>query len=158
MSTTAKARRSTKRVSKPALLPLHHKSEDKEAPPEKTFILPADKNLLELTSRDDYQCILKDIQDRAIVFEFFAHWCGPCKMLTAKLNEIAEEYKGKLLIVKIDVDEYEDLAVEQNVSAIPTFMIWKNKRMVKMFSNSNVELLEQTLEKYVEKPEKVEGE
>ncbi|XP_075166676.1 thioredoxin-2-like [Haematobia irritans] len=119
----------------------------------RSFTFPLGKNLFSIEHKDDFNNIIKEAGDRIIMFEFFAPWCGPCKILTTTLTDMAQEYQGKLLIVKIDVDEFEDLAVENNVTAMPTFLIMQNKKILHQFSSSNAENLQETVEKYAGKPE-----
>ncbi|XP_046802089.1 thioredoxin-2-like [Lucilia cuprina] len=118
-----------------------------------TINLTSNVNLHILANKNDFYKILKETNNRLLVIEFFAHWCGPCKILASKLEQLAEAYKGKILIVKVDVDEFEDLAVEYDVSAMPTFMLMKNQQKLEQFSSSNAQTLDQNLEKYAGKPE-----
>ncbi|XP_037809471.1 thioredoxin-2-like [Lucilia sericata] len=118
-----------------------------------TVNITSNINLLILANKNDFYKILKETNNRLLVIEFFAHWCGPCKILASKLEQVAEAYKGKILIVKVDVDEFEDLAMEYDVSAMPTFMLMKNQQKLEQFSSSNAQTLDQNLEKYAGKPE-----
>lgn len=63
---------------------------------------------------------------KPVLVDFFATWCGPCKMLTPILEEVASENNGAFEIIKIDVDECEDLAREFGIMSIPTLMVFKN--------------------------------
>lgn len=60
------------------------------------------------------------------VIDFFATWCGPCKMLTPVLEELSEEMGNSVEIVKIDVDESMDLAMDYQVTTVPTLLFMKN--------------------------------
>ncbi|XP_019893445.1 thioredoxin-2-like [Musca domestica] len=148
--------RNNKTSSKPLVTPPNKPNDPKEAAPAKPFSLPKDKNLLTIDSKDDFENIIKEAGERLIMFEFFAPWCGPCRILTTKLVDMANLYRDKLLIVKIDVDEFEDLAIEHNVTAMPTFLIMQNKKLLQQFSSSNAEHLQETVEKYAGKPEQEE--
>ena len=66
-----------------------------------------------------------------VLVDFFATWCGPCRMLTPILEQIAEEKKDEIDIFKIDVDECEDLSREFGIMSIPTIMVFKNGQLVK---------------------------
>ncbi len=68
------------------------------------------------------------LSDELTIVDFFAEWCGPCKMM----GQIFEEMKD-IKIIKIDVDTHEDLAKEHGVMSIPTVEIYKNKEMVHKF-------------------------
>ena len=60
-----------------------------------------------------------------VLVDFWAEWCGPCKMIAPLLDELAEEYDGKVKIGKVNVDEQQLLAAEYGVRAIPTMIIFK---------------------------------
>ncbi len=61
-----------------------------------------------------------------VLVDFFADWCGPCQMLTPVLKQLAEEVDGKYDIVKVDIDESEDIATELGITSIPTLITYKN--------------------------------
>ena len=61
-----------------------------------------------------------------VLVDFWAEWCGPCKMLAPIIDEVATELAGKMKIAKLNVDEAPDLAGEYNVMSIPTLLIFKN--------------------------------
>lgn len=60
-----------------------------------------------------------------VLVDFWAEWCGPCKAIAPMLDELAEANVGKLKIVKVNVDENQDLAAEYGIRAIPTLIIFK---------------------------------
>lgn len=64
--------------------------------------------------------------DTPVLIDFFAEWCGPCKMMAPVLDEVARDYQGKLKVVKVDVDESGDIAARFGVTAMPTFVLLKN--------------------------------
>ncbi|MDH3977895.1 MAG: thioredoxin TrxA [Gammaproteobacteria bacterium] len=61
-----------------------------------------------------------------VLVDFWAEWCGPCKMIAPILDQIAEEYEGKLGIAKLDVEEAQNIAMQFGVRSIPTLMLFKN--------------------------------
>lgn len=64
--------------------------------------------------------------DIPVVVDFWATWCGPCRMLGPELEALAKEQEGKIKVCKINVDEEQDLAERFNVMSIPTLLIYKN--------------------------------
>src|SRR5271154_5498530 len=64
--------------------------------------------------------------DKLVVVDFWAEWCGPCKMIAPLLDEIAGEQPDKVKIVKVNVDEEQSLAQKFNISSIPTLLFFKN--------------------------------
>ena len=64
--------------------------------------------------------------DKPVLVDFFAEWCGPCKMIAPVLDEIAETYKGKLTIAKLNIDENQETPAKHGVRGIPTLMLFKN--------------------------------
>lgn len=69
--------------------------------------------------------------DIPVVIDFWAEWCVPCKMIGPVLAEISEEYKGKLKVAKVNVDEAGELASEYNIISIPTLMVFNKGEVVK---------------------------
>ena len=67
-----------------------------------------------------------------VLVDFWAEWCGPCKMLSPIIDEVSEELKGKLKVVKVNVDEAQELAAQHNIMSIPTLLIYKNGQVVDM--------------------------
>lgn len=61
-----------------------------------------------------------------VLVDFYAEWCGPCKMAAPIIDEMAEEYKDKVLIVKLDVDENQETAGKYGVMSIPTMILFKD--------------------------------
>lgn len=83
--------------------------------------------------------------NQKVIVDFFATWCGPCQMLAPVLSEIAEEYKDKIKVCKINVDEEQELAEKFEVVSIPTLVIFENgqpvKKSVGYISKSELEKL-----------------
>ncbi|OGX15005.1 MAG: thioredoxin [Omnitrophica WOR_2 bacterium RBG_13_41_10] len=82
--------------------------------------------------------------------DFWAEWCGPCLMLAPVIEQIAEEYKGKLKVCKLNVDEARKTASSYNIMGIPTVAIFKNGKVVDKFigAPSKTEL-ESAIKKYI---------
>ena len=65
-----------------------------------------------------------------VLVDFWAAWCGPCRVIAPTVEELAIEYKGRLKVVKVDVDQNQDIAVRYGVQSIPTLMVFKGGKMV----------------------------
>jgi thioredoxin 1 len=65
-----------------------------------------------------------------VLIDFWASWCGPCKMMSPIVEQVADETAGKLKVGKVNVDEQEALAAQFNIMSIPTFMVFKNGKAV----------------------------
>lgn len=64
--------------------------------------------------------------EKLVLVDFWATWCGPCKMIAPVLEQIAEEYKGKVKIGKVNVDEQSEIARQYQILSIPTLILFKN--------------------------------
>ena len=64
--------------------------------------------------------------DIPVLVDFFATWCGPCKMMSPIVEAVENEMQGKIKVCKIDTDEAADLAMKYEIMSIPTFMLFKN--------------------------------
>lgn len=69
--------------------------------------------------------------DKTVLVDFWAEWCGPCRMVAPILDEIAAEHGEKLVIAKLNVDEYPSIAANYGVTSIPTLNVYKNGQVVK---------------------------
>ena len=65
-----------------------------------------------------------------LVVDFWATWCGPCRMIGPVISELAEEYNGRIVVGKCDVEENEDLAMEFGIRNIPTILFFKGGQVV----------------------------
>ena len=79
---------------------------------------------IELTDSNFEETLLSS--STPVLVDYWAEWCGPCKMVAPVLEELAEELEGKITIGKIDVDSNRDSAAKQNVMSIPTLILFKD--------------------------------
>ena len=79
---------------------------------------------IKITNENFENEVLKS--DIPVMVDFYATWCGPCKMIAPIVEEISEEYEGKVKVGKVDVDEAAELAIAFGVSSIPTIIVFKN--------------------------------
>jgi len=82
-----------------------------------------------------------------LVVDFWATWCGPCRMIAPVISELAEKYDGKVVVGKCDVEENDDLAAEFGIRNIPTILFFKNGQIVdKMVGAASKAVLEAKFE------------
>jgi len=74
--------------------------------------------------KENFNSVIKDV--KPVIVDFHALWCGPCKMQSPILKEVADELGEKIRIIKIDVDQNPELAERYNIQSVPTLMIFKN--------------------------------
>lgn len=85
-------------------------------------------SLIHVNDNDFEKEILKS--DQPALVDFWAPWCGPCRAIAPVLDELAEEYKGKVKVAKINVDENRKLAGDHGVMSIPTMILFKDGKVV----------------------------
>jgi len=82
----------------------------------------ASPSIVTLTQENFSQQVLQS--PAPVLVDFWAEWCGPCKMIAPLLDELADEYDGKIKIGKVNIDEQQNLAAEYGVRAIPTLLVF----------------------------------
>jgi thioredoxin 1 len=88
----------------------------------------ASPNIVIITDKNFSQEVLSS--PVPVLVDFWAEWCGPCKMIAPLLDELADDYAGKVKIAKINVDEYGALSAPYRITAIPTLLLFKGGQVI----------------------------
>jgi thioredoxin 1 len=83
---------------------------------------------LELTDSNFQELVLKS--DKPVLVDFWAVWCGPCRMVAPIVEELAKEYEGRAVVGKLDVDNNPNVSAQFGIRNIPTLLIFKNGQIV----------------------------
>jgi len=90
------------------------------------------------------------VKEGFVFLDFFAEWCMPCMMMTPIVEDLSEEFKGKMKFGKVNIDDDQDLAHKFNVSSIPSFFILKDGKVLENVNGSvTQEELEEMIRRYV---------
>lgn len=81
-----------------------------------------------IKSNKDFNTVVT--QDKPVLLDFYADWCGPCRALMPTVEKLAKEYKGKVEIRKINVDEQQEIAAKFNVRSIPSLFFLKDRKVM----------------------------
>ena len=88
-------------------------------------------SVLKITSENYKKEVLES--DKKVLIDFYADWCGPCRMMSPIIEEISEELENNIKVGKINVDENQELAMEYGVMSIPTLVIIDKGQVIKSF-------------------------
>ncbi len=92
------------------------------------MILKQYKIMAKVASNTNFSQLLES--DKLVVVDFWATWCGPCRMLSPILDEVEEEMAGKIEVVKVNVDDADEIAAQYRIMSIPTLLFFKNGQVV----------------------------
>jgi thioredoxin 1 len=106
-------------------------------------------NVLNLNDDSEFQKYIETLNNKLVLFYFNAPWCAPCKQLAPKLENLSNEYKNELTLIKINIEEYEDLAMDNNVEKVPTILIYKNNTLLHKHQGANFTILEEKIQEFI---------
>jgi thioredoxin 1 len=102
------------------------------------------KNIIELNESN----FAKEVENKIILVDFFAEWCGPCRMLSPVIEEVASEMEDKSFVGKVDIDKEINLASKYQVTSVPTLILFKNgKEIDRMVGLKDAKALKKFIEK-----------
>lgn len=100
-------------------------------------------------TKDNFQKEVME-SEKPVLLDFWAAWCGPCRMVAPTIDKLSQEYEGKAVIGKVNVDEEQSLAEQFKVMSIPSIFILKNGEVVeKMVGARSQEELSELLDKHI---------
>lgn len=115
--------------------------------------IPPDSHSRTVTQADFDRLVLQESHHRPVVADFWAAWCGPCKMLMPVLSRLAETYQGKFFLAKIDTDKEQALATQYGIRSLPTVKVFKNGMVVDEFMGAQPErTLRDILDRHIPRP------
>src|SRR5947207_13698493 len=96
-------------------------------------------NIINLTEANFNEEVLKS--STPVLVDFWAEWCGPCKMIAPILDELASEYDGKVKVGKVNIDDHQSIATQYGIRAVPTLLVFKygevEEQVIRMRSKRN---------------------
>lgn len=104
-------------------------------------------NIVEMTTAAEFAAEVTEAKGVVLV-DFWAPWCGPCKMITPVVDELAAQYEGKVKVCKVNVDEGGDLATEHDVMGVPCLIFFRDGEEIDRIIGHNPDKLKEAFAKY----------
>ncbi|GAA55399.1 thioredoxin-1 [Clonorchis sinensis] len=102
----------------------------------------------EIAAKCEFDGLLEESNSHLVVVDFFATWCGPCKDIAPKFVALSGSYPG-VTFAKVDVDQLPELPEEYGVTAMPTFIFFKNGKPVETVLGASIEKVEAAVKKHI---------
>jgi len=98
------------------------------------------------SNRDEIVELIKNYPDKLLVVDFFAKWCGPCKIISPYIEKLESDYNNNIFVRKIDVDKEPEFSQECNVGGMPTFLFFKNMKQVGKVVGADLDQIHRIIE------------
>merc|ERR1712098_407803 len=121
--------------------------------PAAEFVVPnsayyVGKMVYQVASKEDFKSQLEAAGDKLVVGDFYADWCGPCKMIAPHLATLETELGGAVIFLKVNVDDCDEVAMEYNISAMPTFIFFKASKKLDEFKGANLDKVKEKVNQF----------
>lgn len=106
------------------------------------------KEIVNIKNSDEFNKLIEDFSDRIVIIDFWAVWCGPCKIFAPIFERLQQEYAQDFIFVKVNTDENVSIAQRFGITGIPTTLFIRNKKVIhKAVGAMNYDYLKQLLDK-----------
>lgn len=99
-----------------------------------------------VSSVSEFNQALTDSGIKPVIIDFYANWCGPCKMIAPLFEELSKKYDSAITFLKINVEDDGGISDKYDVNSLPTFMVFWNKEPTKILTGANPKALEKLVE------------
>lgn len=104
--------------------------------------------VIKVENEEHLEQLLTNAGTKLVVIDFYASWCGPCKIISPKVDEMSEQMGDEVVFLKVDVDACEKIAENYEIISMPTFHFVKGKKKLENFSGANIDKLKQMVAKW----------